>query len=58
MISALVNHLHANDAGPGLYQLAQDMALLQKGASKQAREAFWIQQVQGTVDHFRAGGRL
>ncbi|MEV0158366.1 hypothetical protein AB0H57_32455 [Micromonospora sp. NPDC050686] len=58
MMSALVIYLDANDAGPGFYQLAQDMGLLHKGASKQAREAFWVQQVRGTFDHFRAGGRL
>ncbi|MET8837779.1 hypothetical protein ABZV78_28215 [Micromonospora sp. NPDC004540] len=58
MMSALVIYLDANDAGPGFYQLAQDMGLLQKGASKQARDAFWVQQVRGTFDHFRPGGRI
>ncbi|WP_218105335.1 hypothetical protein [Micromonospora rhizosphaerae] len=57
-MSALVIYLDANDAGPGFYQLARDMGLLHKGAWKQAREALWIQQVRGTFDHFRAGGRL
>ncbi|MFG3301546.1 hypothetical protein [Micromonospora chersina] len=58
MMSALVIYLDANDAGPGFYQLAQDMGLLPKGASKQAREAFWVQQVGRTFAYFRAGGRL
>jgi len=58
MISALVIYLDANDAGPGFYQLAQDMGLLPRGASRQEREAFWVQQVKKTFDYFRTGGRL
>jgi len=53
MMSALVVYLDANDAGPGFYQLAQDMGLLPRGASKHAREAFWIQQVTKTLHYFR-----
>lgn len=57
-MSALVIYLDANDGGPGFYQLAQDMGLLQQGVSKQAREALWIQLARGIFDHFRADGRL
>jgi hypothetical protein len=53
MMSTLVVYLDANDAGPGFYQLAQDMGLLPRGASKQAREAFWVQQMSKTFDYFR-----
>lgn len=56
MISALVVYLDANDAGPGFYQLAHDMGVLPKGASKQAREAFWVGQISKTFDYFRHAG--
>ena len=46
MISALVTYLNANDAGTGFYGFAQDLGLLPRGASKTAREEFWIQQVK------------
>lgn len=45
MISALVTYLNANDAGSGFYGFAQDLGLLPRGASKAAKEKFWIQQV-------------
>ncbi|MFJ5637998.1 hypothetical protein ACIQF5_35955 [Streptomyces goshikiensis] len=45
MVSALVHYLGANDAGPGFYTLAQQLALLPKGASATARLEFWIGQV-------------
>ncbi|MFJ7205256.1 hypothetical protein ACIQWR_17140 [Streptomyces sp. NPDC098789] len=45
MISALVNYLSANDAGPGFYQLAKDIGLLPLSASKDEKDTFWIKQV-------------
>ncbi|WP_437082255.1 hypothetical protein [Streptomyces sp. enrichment culture] len=47
MVSALVNYLGANDAGPGFYVLAQQLGLLPKGSSERARMEFWIRQVNG-----------
>ncbi|MGW1730037.1 hypothetical protein [Streptomyces sp. NPDC001999] len=45
MISALVHYLGANDAGPGFYELAKQLQLLPKSASKIEKEMFWIRQV-------------
>ncbi|RPK47843.1 hypothetical protein EES37_09565 [Streptomyces sp. ADI91-18] len=45
MISALVNYLSANDAGPGFYQLAKDIGLLPLSASRDEKYTFWIKQV-------------
>ncbi|MFE4665491.1 hypothetical protein ACFRI7_06155 [Streptomyces sp. NPDC056716] len=45
MLSALVNYLAANDAGPGFYQLAKELGLLPLSASKDEKLAFWIKQV-------------
>ncbi|MFF4537945.1 hypothetical protein [Streptomyces aureus] len=45
MLSALVNYLDANDAGPGFYQLAKELQLLPMSASKDEKFSFWIQQM-------------
>ena len=58
MMSSIVIYLNANDAGPGFYQLAQGMHLLPRGASKEAREQFWVQQVRATFNRFRSGERI
>ncbi|MFI5708997.1 hypothetical protein [Kribbella sp. NPDC051620] len=42
MLSALVRHIDANEAGPGFSQLAQQMNLLDKNASRAAKREFWI----------------
>ncbi|CAM5572161.1 hypothetical protein OG810_25525 [Streptomyces sp. NBC_01693] len=47
MLSALVNYLDANDAGPGFYQLAKELQLLPVSASKDEKFSFWIQQMKG-----------
>ncbi|MGW3502451.1 hypothetical protein ACWDMY_17300 [Streptomyces globisporus] len=47
MLSALVNYLDANDAGPGFYQLAKGLQLLPVSASKDEKFSFWIQQMKG-----------
>lgn len=46
MLSALVNYLGANDAGPGFYQLAKDLQLLPMSASSDEKFEFWITQVK------------
>ena len=45
MLSSLVIYLGANDAGPGFYTLAEQMGLMPKGASKTAKERFWVEQM-------------
>lgn len=45
MISALVNYLDENDAGPGFYAFAQQLGLLSSRASPQEKEMFWVSQV-------------
>ncbi|MFD0427109.1 hypothetical protein ACFQ60_00300 [Streptomyces zhihengii] len=45
MLSALVTYLHANDPGPGFYQLAKDLQLLPLSASKIEKDCFWARQV-------------
>ncbi|MFC5911390.1 hypothetical protein [Streptacidiphilus monticola] len=52
MLSALVRYLNANDAGPGFYQLAQQLGLLPKGASANAKLDFWISQVKAAHAHY------
>lgn len=56
MITALVQYLNANDAGPGFYQLATQMGLLRRGASAVEKEAFWISQVNGINDFYKRRG--
>jgi hypothetical protein len=55
MLSALVNYLRANDAGPGFYQLAKELRLLPTGASPDEKVAFWVKQVRRL--HERHGPR-
>jgi hypothetical protein len=52
MLSALVIYLNGNDAGTGFYALATDLGLLSPGASKEARERFWVGQVKMLQDHY------
>ncbi|MEV0951701.1 hypothetical protein [Promicromonospora sp. NPDC050249] len=52
MLSALVIYLNGNDAGTGFYALATDLGLLTPGASKEARERFWISQVRLLHEHY------
>ena len=55
MLSALVNYLGANDAGPGFYQLAKELQLLPMRASADEKFGFWIEQVKRL--HERHGAR-
>jgi hypothetical protein len=53
MITALVNYLDQNDAGPGFYRIAQEYGLLRKNASKQDRFEFWAGEVTAVNEHYR-----
>jgi hypothetical protein len=52
MLSALVQYLNENDAGPGFYQLAKDKGLLPRGADATERLAFWAGQVKAVHEHY------
>ena len=52
MLSALVHYLGADDAGSGFYELAKQLDLLPKKASKADKEEFWISQVNALYDHY------
>ncbi len=52
MLSSLVIYLDANDAGTGFYALAEQMGLLPRGASKTAKERFWVGEVAKVFAHF------
>jgi hypothetical protein len=54
MLSALVHYIDANEAGPGFYQLAQQMNLLDKRASRSDKYDFWLGQVAAL--HAQYGG--
>ncbi|MGW2512484.1 hypothetical protein ACWC0A_24465 [Streptomyces scopuliridis] len=58
MLSALVNYLTANDAGPGFYQLAKELQLLPTSASKDEKFSFWIKQVKGLYERHGASSNL
>jgi hypothetical protein len=45
MITALVNYLDQNDAGPGFYAYAQRIGFLRKGANADERLDFWASQI-------------
>ncbi|WP_457029469.1 hypothetical protein [Kitasatospora sp. P5_F3] len=55
MISALVNYLGDNNAGPGFYELARRRGLLPKGASESARLEFWVGQMNAIYDRHAQG---
>ncbi|HEX5494283.1 MAG TPA: hypothetical protein VFX70_06905 [Mycobacteriales bacterium] len=56
MISALVSHLGANDAGPGFYALATERRLLPPRASAEAKMEFWVRQVNGLFEYYAGTG--
>jgi hypothetical protein len=51
LISVLVQHLNANDAGPGFYQLAQRKKLLRPQASADEKLTFWVRQLNAVYAH-------
>jgi hypothetical protein len=53
MITALVNYLDENDAGPGFYRIAQEYGLLQQNASEQDKFEFWACEVTAVYEHYR-----
>lgn len=57
MISALVQYLDTNDAGPGFYFLARQLGLLAPGSSKQAQWDFWWQQVKALHERYQGPSR-
>lgn len=57
MISALVNYLGVNDAGPGFYTLAADRRLLPPRASAEAKMEFWVRQVNDLFEYYASTGR-
>lgn len=53
MISALVIYIDGNDAGPGFYKLAQDLAMLPPGPlSPRVKEEFWVGQVKALYAYY------
>lgn len=52
MITALVNYLDENDAGPGFYVYAQRIGFLRKGATADERLDFWVSQVGAVHAHY------
>jgi hypothetical protein len=54
MLSALVNYLGANDAGPSFYQLAKELQLLPMSASVDEKFDFWIKQVKRLYKRYGA----
>ncbi len=53
MITALVNYLDQNDAGPGFYRIAQQYGLLRKNASERDKFEFWASEVTAVHEHYR-----
>ncbi|WP_300614471.1 hypothetical protein [Trebonia sp.] len=53
LISAIVNYLDANDAGPGFYKLAQDKGLLPRGQSRARQWEFWATHVAQVFATYR-----
>jgi hypothetical protein len=49
MITALVNYLDQNDAGPAY---AQRIGFLRKGATADGRLEFWASQIHAVHDHY------
>jgi hypothetical protein len=54
LISALVNYLDANDAGPGFYKLAQAKGLLLPGQSRARQWEFWATHVGEVFAAYRS----
>jgi hypothetical protein len=52
MLSALVNYLDQNDAGPGFYRYAQELGLLRRGTSESEKLEFWALQVAAIFDFY------
>lgn len=57
MISALVQYLNANDAGPGFYALAVQLGMLPPRSSALMKQRFWIGQVKALFAYYAPGER-
>lgn len=57
MLSALVQYLNENDAGPGFFELAQRLGLLGPGANANQKLAFWSRQVADLHAYYRRSSR-
>lgn len=57
MISSIVLYLNENDAGPGFFTKAAELGLLARNATRDEREAFWVDQVRAVQDYYRAQRR-
>lgn len=56
MITALVNYLGENNAGPGFYAYAKRIGFLPKNASPDRQWEFWAEQATAVRDHYAVGG--
>lgn len=54
LISALVQYLNTNDAGPGFYALAVELGMLPRRPSAMAKQAFWIGQLNALYAFYAA----
>lgn len=57
MLSALVMYLNENRPGAGFYNLAQSKGLLDKEATPDEKEAFWIDQCNKAYEAYDRGAR-
>ncbi|MEU8236421.1 hypothetical protein AB0C12_43090 [Actinoplanes sp. NPDC048967] len=57
LISALVQYLNINDAGPGFYALAADLGLLPHRSSATVKQAFWVGQLNALYAYYATSRR-
>ena len=53
MLSAIVNYLGENDAGPGFYAFAQELGLLSKRATAAEKWEFWAEQSSAVFAYYK-----
>lgn len=54
LISALVQYLNTNDAGPGFYALAGELGMLPHRPSAVTKQTFWIGQLNALYAYYAA----
>jgi hypothetical protein len=54
LISALVQYLNTNDAGPGFYALAVELGMLPRRSSAPVKQAFCIGQLNALYSYYAA----
>jgi hypothetical protein len=52
MLSALVQYLDENDAGPGFFQLAERLGCLSRGAKPEQKWDFWVNEVSAVHAYY------